>query len=136
MSASDISRRVLDYRFTIPQMLWFGAGCAAATLLVGFGLAGWVTGGSAKQQADAAAVTARTELGVSVCVEDFMQARDAGKRLSNLKEAQWYQREKLVSDAGFATLPGSEAADSAVAAQCAMQLSELDPQKSKVSVAN
>lgn len=135
MAASDISQRVLDYRFTIPQMFWFGAGCVAVTLLVGFGMVGWVTGGSAKQQAEVAAVTARTELGVSLCVDDFMQARDAGKRLASLQEAQWYLREKLVSDGGFATLPGSKTADSAVAAQCAMKLSELDPAKGAVSAA-
>ena len=135
MAASDVTQRVSDYRFTIPQMLWFGAGCVAVTLLVGFAAAGWVTGGAAKQQADMAAATARTELGAAACVEDFMQASDAGKRLASLTEAAWYLREKLVSDAGFATLPGSKTADSAVAAQCAMQLSELDPKKSLASTA-
>jgi hypothetical protein len=133
MAASDVTQRVTDYRFTIPQMLWFGAGCVAVTLLIGFAAAGWVTGGAAKQQADMAAAAARTELGVAVCVEDFMQASDAGKRLASLKDTEWYLREKLVSDAGFATLPGSDAADGAVAAQCAMQLSELNPKKSLAS---
>ena len=126
---------VLDYRPTVPQMLGFGAGCIAATLLIGFGAAGWVTGGSAQKQADIAAAAARTDLGVSACVEDFMQGRDAAKRLSSLKEAQWYLREKLVSDGGFATLPGSTTADSAVAAQCAVKLSDLDLKTTAVSVA-
>jgi hypothetical protein len=124
MAESDIAQRLADARLTLPQALWLGAGCIAATLALGFGAAGWVTGGTAKKQADEAAFTARTELGVAVCIEEFMEARDATKRLSSLKEAVWHEREKLVSDAGFATLPGTKEVNSAVAAQCANKLSE------------
>jgi hypothetical protein len=124
---SRLQERYHAYRPTKAQALWFGAACAAATLVLGFGAAGWVTAGAANTMAKDAALQTRTELGVSLCVKEFMASSDARERLAKLKDTSWYDRDELVAEAGYATLPDEKAADTAVAMQCAMQLADAAP---------
>jgi hypothetical protein len=121
---SRIQERYHAYRPTKAQALWFGAGCAAATLVAGFGVAGWVTAGAAQSMAEEAAQQTRTEIGVSLCVKEFMAAPDARQRLATLKGTSWYDRDEIVAEGGFATLPNEKAANTAIAMQCATQLAE------------
>ena len=127
MGISDTRKWIADYRPTKAGALWFGAGCAAATLVLGFGAAGWVTGGTAHTMAEEAAYNAKVEVGVAHCVDEFMQADSARARLEQLKKASWYERDELVANAGFATLPGEDTANIAVATQCAGKLAEMQP---------
>ena len=115
-----------EFRPTKGQALWFGIGCVAATLIVGFGFAGWVTGGKAQQMVSEASTNARQELATAVCVEEFMAASDARARLAKLSDASWYERSELVSEGGWATMPDREQANSAVASLCAGKLAELE----------
>lgn len=108
------------------QTFWIAAGAVAVTLIAGFGFAGWVTGGTAQEMATSAAAEARHELAAAVCVEDFMKAADSGKRLQSVKDATWYERDKLVLAGGFATMPDRSEPDSIVASMCAAQLAELE----------
>lgn len=114
-----------DYRPTKTQTAWFGAGCIAATLIVGFGFAGWVTGGTAHKQLTEASANARHELATAVCIEDFMAGKNAGAMLVKLKDAGWYERSELLAKGGWATMPDRKEPNSVVAAMCASQLSEM-----------
>ena len=115
-----------DYRLTKTQAFWFATGSVAATLIVGFGIAGWVTGGSAQQMVAEAATNSRQELAAAVCVEEFMAAENAAPRLAKLSDASWYDRSELIAKGGWATMPDRKEPNSAVAALCAGKLAELE----------
>jgi hypothetical protein len=120
----SLQQRWNDYRPTKQQVLWIGIGCIVATLIVGFGLSGWVTAGTAQKMATEAAASSRHELAAAVCAEDFMGAADARARLEKLKGLQWYERDDLVIAGGWATMPGEKEANGVVAEMCATRLAE------------
>jgi len=116
-----------DYRPTKTHTFWIAAGCVAATLVLGFGPGGWVTGATAQKRIDEAATNARQELATAVCVEEFMRAKDATARLAKLVDTGWYERGELVAKGGWATMPDRKEPNSVVATMCAAQLAETKP---------
>jgi hypothetical protein len=120
----SLQQRWNDYRPTKEQTLWIAVGCIVATLVIGFGLGGWVTGGTAQETATRAAQESRLELAAAVCAEDFMRAADARARLEKLKKVEWYERDDLVVAGGWATMPGEKEANGVVAEMCATRLAE------------
>ena len=88
----SLQQRWNNYRPTKEQTLWTAVGCIIATLVLGFGLGGWVTGGTAQKMAAEAAATSRHELAAAVCAEEFMRAADSRATLEKLKGLQWYAR--------------------------------------------
>ena len=121
---SKLSQRWAEYRPSKTEAFWTAVGCVAATLVIGFGFAGWVTGGSAEEMATKAATEARQKLATAICVHKFMQAKDAKSRLTNLKKADWFQRDEIVAGNGWATMPDRKEPNTAVAEMCASQLLE------------
>jgi hypothetical protein len=122
-----LQQRWADYRPTKTHTFWIAAGCVAATLVLGFGPFGWVSGGTAHKRIDEAASNARQELATAVCVEEFMQAKDANATLAKIMEASWYERGELVAKGGWATMPDRKEPNSIVATMCAAQLAERKP---------
>jgi hypothetical protein len=120
-----LSQRWQEYRPTKAVVFWVGAGCAALTMIIGFGWGGWVTGRTATSLSYNAAATARSELAAAVCVNRFMGATDAGVQLAALKEAGIWQRNDFVEKGGWVTLPGTEGPVSGAAEVCARQLVEM-----------
>jgi hypothetical protein len=126
LSRTEVLRqRWEDYRLTKTQAFWLVAGSVAATLVIGFGMAGWVSAGSAQQQVSEAATAARQELATSICVEEFMAQADAKARLAKLGEASWYDRGDMVAKGGWATMPDRQEPNSVVATLCAGKLAEM-----------
>jgi hypothetical protein len=115
-----------DYRLTKAQAFWLAAGSVVATLIVGFGVAGWVTGGSAQQRVAEATTHSRQELATAVCVDEFMAAENAAPRLAKLSDASWYDRSELIAKGGWATMPDRKEPNSTVAALCAGKLAEME----------
>jgi hypothetical protein len=115
-----------DYRLTKAQAFWLAAGSVVATLIVGFGMAGWVTGGSAQQRVAEATTHSRQELATAVCVDEFMAAENAAPRLAKLSDASWYDRSELIAKGGWATMPDRKEPNSTVAALCAGKLAEME----------
>jgi hypothetical protein len=125
-SLSQLQKRWDDLHLTKVQAFWLLAAGVIATLILGFGVAGWVSGGRAHAMALEAANNARMELAVAVCVDDFMHAKDAGPRLAKLKSAQFYERGDVVVATGYATMPDRKDADDALANRCAAALEQGD----------
>ena len=119
-----IVQRWNEYRPSKEQTLWIALGCVIATLIVGFGLSGWVTAGTARKMTDEAAAAARHQLAAAVCAEEFLRAANARERLTKLKALQWWERDDQVAAGGWATMPGEKEANSVVAEMCATRLSE------------
>jgi hypothetical protein len=107
--------------WTKPVLIGAGVG-AVATLIAGFGWGGWITGAKAEvmvsDQAKAAVVAALAP----ICVEQSRQDPAAAATLAKLKESSRYQRSEMLMEAGWATMPGSEGADRAVANACMEEL--------------
>jgi hypothetical protein len=124
-----------DYRPSKTQMFWVAVGAIVVTLVIGFGPAGWVTAGKARQMVGEAAGNARHELATAVCVEDFLRDADAGARLKQVKQAVWYERDRLVADGGWATMPDRKEPNSLVASMCSAQLARLDESRLRATSA-
>jgi hypothetical protein len=133
--ALDLSRKWDEYRPSKTQAFWFGAGCALATLALGFGAAGWVSAGTAEKLRAEASENARHELATAICVDEFMQAANAGGRLATLKDAGWYERTEQVESGGWATMPDREEPNRTVAIMCSSQLAELEAKAKPASTA-
>ena len=113
-----------EYRPTKEQTFWIALASIVATLVLGFGMAGWVTRGTAQKMSDEAAAAAHNKLAAAVCAEHFLRATDAKARLAKLEALQWWERDDHLAQAGWATMPGEKEPDSAVAEMCALRLSE------------
>lgn len=119
--------RWLEFRPTKTQAFWFAGGLVAATLALGFGPGGWVTGANADKRIAAAAESARYELAAAVCVDGFMDAANARDRLAGLQKLTFYARSEQVAKGGWATMPDRKEPNTNVAISCASRLSELAP---------
>jgi hypothetical protein len=119
-----LRRRWEEYRPSKTEAFWTAAGSVAATLVIGFGFGGWVTGGTAEEMVTQAEQGARHQLAAAICVQEFMQAKDARTRLADLKDAQWYQRDKIIASSGWATMPDRKEPNMVVAEMCAAKLAE------------
>lgn len=112
------------YQPSKEQTLWIAIACVIATLILGFGPGGWVTGGTAKKMADEAAASSHNQLAAAVCADHFMRAADAKKRLAKLQSLEWWERDDHVAAGGWATMPGEKESNGAVAELCATRLAE------------
>jgi len=124
----SLSQRWEEYRPSKTALFWSCAASVAATLIVGFAWGGWVTGGTASQQAEQAANAARAELAAVVCVERFVKGAEAGVQLAALKNLgnSTYRQRKFLEDGGWATIAGGERPISGAADLCAKRLVELE----------
>ena len=110
---------------TEPFLWGLGAG-AAALAIVGFNWGGWVTGGTAKQLAEAQGDRATIASLAPICVAQFQKAPKMKASLAALKEIDSWQQAEYVSKGGWATMPGSTAEPiQGVAAACAAAIAKL-----------
>jgi hypothetical protein len=92
-------------------------------MIVGFSWGGWTLGSSVEKVAKERADTAVLAALAPICVDQFRQAANASANLTELKKISFaWDRETFIEKGGWATMPGSEKADSAVAKACAETL--------------
>jgi hypothetical protein len=119
----SLSRRWDDYQPSKTMLFWGCAAAAVATMIIGFGWGGWVTGGTSRTMAAAAAQEARGELASAICVERFMAAPGSAARLVELKAIpDIYKKRQFIEAGGWATMPGQTSADRDGAEGCAAAL--------------
>ena len=122
-----VMQRWEQFRPSKTALFWSCVGSVAATMVVGFTVGGWVTGGTAQEMTTNAADRARQELAATVCVDRFSTASDARAQLISLKEiTSSYRQRQFVEEGGWATMPGATSAERKAAALCAEQLADLD----------
>jgi hypothetical protein len=98
---------------------------AVATLVIGFYWGGWVTGGSAREMAHNSVSTALVSVLSPICVDKFLHSADAASNLIEFKKVGSWQQGSFIEKGGWATMPGGEPANAAVAQACATMLSSL-----------
>ena len=108
---------------SLKRLLQGAAAGAVVAIIVGFNWGGWTLGSTvekvAKERADSAVVAVLAP----ICVDQFRQGANASANLSELNKLSYaWDRDAFVEKGGWATMPGSEKADSAVAKACAETL--------------
>jgi hypothetical protein len=105
---------------------WSCAGCAVATIVVGFTWGGWTTGGTARSTAQEAALGARNELAAAVCVDRFKAAGDAPAQLVALKALGSWDRGPFVEKGGWAAMPVGAGNTDRAARLCGEKLAAVE----------
>ena len=121
-AAQGLGQRWAAYRPTKGLLFWAAAAGAVATIVVGFAWGGWVTGGSAKRMAEAAAAASRDTLVAAVCADRFRAGGDATALLAELKLLQSYSRGAFIEKGGWAMMPDNVKPTSTAARLCADEL--------------
>jgi hypothetical protein len=118
----SLGERWSDFRPTKTVVFWSLMGSVVLTMIVGFAWGGWVTGGTSQKLADKTAEEAVVKRLAPICVLQFN--RDPGKagKLIELKATGTWQQGEYVEKQGWATMPGEEKPDSAVASMCSTLL--------------
>ena len=110
---------------SLTRLLQGAAAGAVVTLIVGFNWGGWVTGGTAKEMVQRSTTSAVVSALSPICVDKFQHSAEAAVNMVELKKVSSYQQGSFIEKGGWATLPGSHRADSAVARACGEMLSNL-----------
>lgn len=124
---SGLLQRWEEFQPSKTICFWACAACVVATMIVGFGWGGWVTGGTAGEMAAKSASGARAELASTICAERFAKGPDAAAKLVTLKATDSWKQDKFIEEGGWATFPGSERPVVGAAALCARQLVDAKP---------
>lgn len=104
----------------------YGALCGALAIsVIGFTWGGWTTGGNARDMAKRLATEEVTLAMVPVCLNMSTADPERISKMATIQDASGFNRRKAMMDTGWATLPGSDAPDRALAEACIGGL-ELD----------
>jgi hypothetical protein len=95
---------------------------AAAISVLGFSSFGWTLGSTAERMARERAQTAVVGALAPICVEKFQHQADAVTKLVEFNKVSSWDRRSIIEKGGWATMPGSDTPNSAVASACAEQL--------------
>lgn len=91
---------------------------AVFTVIAGFSWGGWVTGGSAEEMASDLANDNVIAALLPVCVDMARTDADRIAKLATIREATNYKRRDAIMEAGWATVPGSDAPNRDLAQAC------------------
>jgi len=97
-------------------------GGGAATVIVGFGWGGWVTGGTATALANTAAAGARADLAAVYCVARLQNDPAGLAKLASLNQVEKWDRVNFITKGGWTTLPGMTEPVTGAADVCSQQL--------------
>lgn len=95
---------------------------AILTLAIGFQYLGFTTEETANEMASMAAKTASIEALVPFCLATAKADPDFEPKLESIKSARTWERDNVVTKAGWTILPGSEEPNNDIAKACAAAL--------------
>jgi pimeloyl-ACP methyl ester carboxylesterase len=98
---------------------------ALGAIVVGFSWGGWVTDKTAKTNATMLVNAALVQAYGPVCIERFKHQPNVEAKWAELTKVETWRRDTYIKESGFATPPGAEAPNSAVADACADALSKV-----------
>ena len=102
--------------------IWGAVIGAAAISVVGFSTFGWMLGSTAERMATERAQTAVVGVLAPICVEKFQHQADASAKLIEFNKVSSWNRRSVIEKGGWATMPGTDTPNSAVATACAERL--------------
>ena len=106
-------------------LVWSCVACIVLTIIIGFTLGGWVTGGTAQDMAEESAEKAVVDRLAAICIAQFKQDPEKDKKLEKLEKTDSWERSGYVEKQGWATMPGEKEPDREVAEECAKLLMKI-----------
>ena len=110
---------------SLKPALWGGVSGAVAISVIGFSSMGWTLGSTAERMAADRAESAVVSVLAPICVEKFQQQVNSAAKLIEFKKAASWDQRALIEKGGWATTPGTEKMNSAVASACVDKLGRL-----------
>src|SRR3982074_1348550 len=110
---------------TIKRLVQGAAAGGVVTMIVGFNWGGWSLESTAAKRSDDASRSAVVAVLAPICVDKFQNSADATNNFVELKKVSSYMQGSFVEKGGWATSPGTDKANSAVAQACATMLRNL-----------
>jgi len=107
-----------------PALLGAVAG-AVAISVIGISSMSWTLGSTAERMAADRAESAVVSVLAPICVEKFQQQANSAAKLIEFKKAASWDQRALIEKGGWATTPGAEKMNSAVASACVDKLGRL-----------
>jgi hypothetical protein len=104
--------------------IWGAVIGAVAISVIGFSSFGWTLGSTAERVAKEQAQNAVVGVLTPICVEKFQHQADAATKMVEFKKVSSWDRRSIIEKGGWATMPGSDAPNSAVVSACAERLGE------------
>jgi hypothetical protein len=114
--------RSVTFPSSLRPGVWGAAIGAVAISVLGFSIFGRTLHDTAERMAKERAQTAVVESLTPICVERFRQQPDAPTKLKELAKAMTWDQRSIIEKGGWATMPGTDAPNSAVATACAERL--------------
>jgi hypothetical protein len=102
--------------------LYGAAAGAVALAIAGFSWGGWMTSGGANRMAAELAKTEVVAALVPICVEQARVDPNSTVKLAQLQDATTNQRNSLLIETGWATMPGATDSDRTVVTACMREL--------------
>ena len=110
---------------SLKPALWGAIAGAVAISVIGFSSMGWTLGSTAERMAADRAESAVVSVLAPICVEKFQQQANSAAKLIEFKKAASWDQRALIEKGGWATTPGTEKMNSAVASACVDKLGRL-----------
>jgi len=110
---------------SLKPALWGAVAGAVAISVIGFSAMGWTLGSTAERMAADRAESAVVSVLAPICVEKFQQQANSAAKLIEFKKAASWDQRALIEKGGWATTPGTEKMNSAVASACVDKLGRL-----------
>jgi hypothetical protein len=110
---------------SLKPALWGAVAGALAISVIGFSSMGWTLGSTAERMAVDRAESAVVSVLAPICVEKFQQQANSAAKLIEFKKAASWDQRALIEKGGWATTPGTEKMNSAVASACVDKLGRL-----------
>jgi hypothetical protein len=110
---------------SLKPALWGAIVGAVAISVIGFSQFGWMLGSTAERMATDRAEGAVVSVLAPICVEKFQLQANVPAKLIEFKNAASWDQRSLIEKGGWATIPGTEKMNSAVANACAEKLGRL-----------
>jgi hypothetical protein len=120
--AGSVTHEICDLTAEFKVRIWGAVIGAVAISLVGFSIFGWTLRDTAERVARERAHTAVVDALAPICVERFRQQPDAPAKLKEFAKAKTWDQRSIIENGGWATMPGTDAPNSAVASACAERL--------------
>lgn len=92
------------------------------TALIGFNWGGWMLESTARQMAVKDTSAALVAVLAPMCADKFRTASDATLIMTEFKKVNSWQQDSYIQKGGWATFPGMNSPDLAIAQACAMLL--------------
>lgn len=102
--------------------IWGAVIGAVAITVVGFSSFDWKLASTAEQMAADRAQAAVVGVLTPICVEKFQHQANATAKLAEFNKSSSWDRSSIIEKGGWATVPGSDTPNSAVARACAERL--------------